>query len=297
MKKTIFLFLVLLSVANLFAADWVLVSRDGDSELYVNVEGASYKNIWFKEVYKTAKIKQNAKRIYGLSQIPSYDIISVEMTSDYSKIRINNANYYSSQGTIIESFSGEDYSTDFSCPIPDSMGDLYCTIAKKLNDIGVEKFREEMFFENATPRELIEYAIENESDAISVNPIPEDIGIDYPDAIEGFEVDSSEIEGGEELANENGKVTIYVPSICRISTRIASNYLIYDFLVTKDCPYPTDISKRIANFYKTNEDAEIIRALVKDAKMGFKVTVKHGLNGVSQSAVIVNLPQVVKKKK
>lgn len=296
MKRIVFILLMMMSIANLFATDWVLVSRDKDSELYINVEGATYKNLWFKEVYKTAKQKQDIKIRFGLSQMPSYNLVSLETTSDYAKLKIKNAHYYNSQGTIIESFSGEDYGSDFTYPIPDSMGDLYCIIAKKLNEIGVEKFREEMFFENATPKELIKYAIENESEAITVDPIPENIGINFPDAIEGFEVDSSELEGSEELANENGKVMVYVPSIYRIDTHIASNCLIYDLVVIKDCPYPTDIAKRIANFYKANEDTEIIRALVKDAKMGFKVTVKHGLNGVAQSAVVIAPPQVVKKK-
>lgn len=294
MKRIAIVLLTLMSVANIFAADWVLVSRGNGSDLYINVENTSYKNIWYKEVYKTAQERQNKKSGFHLSRIPSYHIIMVEATSDYSKYRIKSAVVYDSQGNVIDSFN-EEYA-DFEYPVPDSMGDLYCSTAKKLNDIGVEKFREEMFFENATPKELIKYAIENESEAITVDPIPENIGINFPDAIEGFEVDSSELEGSEELANENGKVTVYVPSIYRIDTHIASNCLIYDFVVIKDCPYPTDIAKRIVNFYKTNEDTEIIRALVKDAKMGFKVTVKHGLNGVAQSAVVIAPPQVVKKK-
>lgn len=286
----------MVSVDNLFSADWVLIYKNTDTELYVNVESSDFNRLWYKEIYKSTSKKQIEKSNNGFSQLPSYQLLMVETKSNFSKVRITNILVYDNQGSVI--YSHKDEYGEFISPVPDSRGEMYCDIAKDLSTEGVNEFKENMFFQNATPKEIIEYVIDNEVGVLQDKPDPDDIGIDYNViSDETFEVDSSVLENGEEYANEDGKILLYVPSISRNGTRIVSNYLIYDLVIASDCPYPADIAKRIANYYKNSEDTEVIRDLVKDAKMGFKISVKHGDTGTAQSAIIIAIPQSVTSKK
>lgn len=125
-KVCVFLLLLVVYPSVLLAAEWMIVGRNGDRSLYIDINTISTspqgKSFFVKTEYGPVSAKEITKQLKSKDAI-SYDVVDFTIRCDSKTIAQNTVTYYKKGGMVI-GFSDNAYQK-FNRIIPDSMGEAF----------------------------------------------------------------------------------------------------------------------------------------------------------------------------